>query len=96
MVVPIFNRKIYGDAALGEANMKMIEIARSYNSAVKFPGSGGAVIGLSLDKTNMVRHVIHVFVGNCHPECCPWIRKTAYLHSFILLSCNYIYRINVR
>lgn len=43
-------RKIYGDAALGEANLKMIRIAEKYGSAAKFPGSGGAVIGLCLDE----------------------------------------------
>ncbi|CAB4000848.1 glucuronokinase 1-like [Paramuricea clavata] len=43
-------RKIYGDAALGESNLRMIEIARQSGSAVKFPGSGGAVIGLCLDE----------------------------------------------
>ena len=43
-------RKIYGDAALGELNLRMIEIARQFGSAVKFSGSGGAVIGLCLDE----------------------------------------------
>ncbi|XP_028400045.1 glucuronokinase 1-like isoform X2 [Dendronephthya gigantea] len=42
-------RKIYGDSALGESNLRMVEIARQFGSAVKFPGSGGAVIGLCLD-----------------------------------------------
>ena len=45
---------IYGDAALGEANLQMINIARKHGSAVKFPGSGGAVIGLCLDKEKQV------------------------------------------
>jgi glucuronokinase len=39
-------RKIYGDDAIGEKNLQMIEIARSHGAPVKFPGSGGAVIGM--------------------------------------------------
>lgn len=39
-------RKIYGDACLGAKNLQMIELCRRYNCAVKFPGSGGAVLGL--------------------------------------------------
>jgi glucuronokinase len=47
-------REIYGDAAVGEANLQMVNIARKHGSAVKFPGSGGAVIGLCLDKEKQV------------------------------------------
>lgn len=32
----------------------MVELAREFGSAVKFPGSGGAVIGLCLDSQKMV------------------------------------------
>lgn len=39
-------RKIYGDDAIGEKNLQMIEIARSHGAPVKFPGSGGAVVGM--------------------------------------------------
>ena len=39
-------RKIYGDSAIGEKNLQMIEIARSLGAPVKFPGSGGAVFGI--------------------------------------------------
>ncbi|XP_023931055.1 glucuronokinase 1-like, partial [Lingula anatina] len=53
-------RQIFGDAALGEANLRMVEIARQFGSAVKFPGSGGAVIGLCLDK-NKVTDMITAF-----------------------------------
>ncbi|XP_062506583.1 uncharacterized protein LOC134183132 [Corticium candelabrum] len=42
-------RKVYGDKALGSRNLEMIEVARKHGSAAKFPGSGGAVIGLCLD-----------------------------------------------
>ena len=47
-------REIYGDPALGEANLQMVNIARKHGSAVKFPGSGGAVIGLCLDQEKQV------------------------------------------
>ena len=39
-------RKLYGDACLGVKNLQMIEICRRCQCAVKFPGSGGAVLGL--------------------------------------------------
>jgi len=39
-------RKIYGDACLGAKNLQMVELCRRCNCAVKFPGSGGAVLGL--------------------------------------------------
>ena len=32
-------RSLYGDAALGEKNLKMIEIARKHGAHAKFPGS---------------------------------------------------------
>ncbi|CAH1796088.1 unnamed protein product [Owenia fusiformis] len=46
-------RKIYGDASLGAGNLRMIQIAREHGSAVKFPGSGGATVGLCLDQSKM-------------------------------------------
>ena len=39
-------RRIYGDDVIGERNLQMIEIARCHGAPVKFPGSGGAVIGM--------------------------------------------------
>ncbi|OZJ02792.1 hypothetical protein BZG36_04418 [Bifiguratus adelaidae] len=39
-------RAIFGDAALGKDNLRMVEIGNAYNCAAKFSGSGGAVIGL--------------------------------------------------
>ncbi|RXG60477.1 putative glucuronokinase 2 [Armadillidium vulgare] len=39
-------RQMYGDAVLGKSNIKMIEIGQKHGVAVKFPGSGGAVLGL--------------------------------------------------
>jgi len=48
-------RKIYGDDAIGKRNLQMIEIARSLGAPVKFPGSGGAVIGMYEDEKEYVR-----------------------------------------
>lgn len=39
-------RKLYGDAVLGRTNLEMIELCRRCGAAAKFPGSGGAVLGL--------------------------------------------------
>jgi hypothetical protein len=39
-------RKLFGDGALGKDNIRMIEIARECGSSGKFPGSGGAILGV--------------------------------------------------
>mmetsp|Transcript_30139 Transcript_30139/g.84930 ORF Transcript_30139/g.84930 Transcript_30139/m.84930 type:complete len:639 (-) Transcript_30139:115-2031(-) len=39
-------RDIYGDACLGESNIRMVEVAQAEGVPVKFPGSGGAVVGM--------------------------------------------------
>eukprot|EP00668_Euglena_longa_P013970 GGOE01017925.1.p1 GENE.GGOE01017925.1~~GGOE01017925.1.p1 ORF type:complete len:469 (+),score=131.15 GGOE01017925.1:475-1881(+) len=39
-------RQMFGHACLGRANLEMVAIGRKHGAAVKFPGSGGAVIGL--------------------------------------------------
>lgn len=39
-------RRLYGDKCLGANNLKMIKIAQDHGAAAKFPGSGGAVLGL--------------------------------------------------
>jgi len=39
-------RQLYGDAALGHHNLEMIEIARAAGLPAKFPGSGGAIVGI--------------------------------------------------
>lgn len=39
-------RETYGDSVVGASNLRMIELARQYNCAAKFPGSGGAVVGM--------------------------------------------------
>ncbi|XP_078685466.1 uncharacterized protein LOC144918487 [Branchiostoma floridae x Branchiostoma belcheri] len=48
-------RKIYGDAAVGRKNLQMVDIARQHGSAVKFCGSGGAVVGLCSDQNNLIQ-----------------------------------------
>jgi glucuronokinase len=42
-------RSIYGDKVIGEDSLLMIEIARNLGAPAKFPGSGGAVIGMYED-----------------------------------------------
>ena len=42
----IGRRQMFGDDALGEINIKMVEVARSVGAASKFTGSGGAVVAL--------------------------------------------------
>jgi len=39
-------RQIYGDGLIGERNLRMIQIARAIGVPAKFPGSGGAVVGV--------------------------------------------------
>lgn len=53
-------RKTYGDAVVGAANLKMIEIARKHNCAAKFPGSGGAIVGMwnGEDSASMIQDLI--------------------------------------
>ncbi|XP_061781525.1 glucuronokinase with putative uridyl pyrophosphorylase isoform X3 [Nerophis lumbriciformis] len=47
-------RSVYSDECLGLGNLKMVELAKQFGSAVKLPGSGGAVFGLCLDPTKLV------------------------------------------
>ncbi|XP_029964462.1 uncharacterized protein LOC115400605 [Salarias fasciatus] len=47
-------RSVYTDECLGPGNLKMVELARQSGSAVKLPGSGGAVVGLCLDQDKLV------------------------------------------
>ncbi|KAM3296334.1 hypothetical protein ACQJBY_038585 [Aegilops geniculata] len=42
-------RQMFGNDALGELNIKMVEVARSVGAASKFTGSGGAVVALCPD-----------------------------------------------
>uniref|UniRef100_A0A667YPV0 Glucuronokinase with putative uridyl pyrophosphorylase n=1 Tax=Myripristis murdjan TaxID=586833 RepID=A0A667YPV0_9TELE len=48
-------RSVYTDDCLGPGNLKMVQLARQFGSAVKLPGSGGAVVGLCLDQERLVR-----------------------------------------
>ena len=41
-------RELYGDGALGAQMLKLVSIAQSHGVPVKFPGSGGAVVGLRI------------------------------------------------
>ena len=46
-------RKLYGDACLGAANLEMIQIARNHGASAKFPGSGGAIVGLAREAEDL-------------------------------------------
>ena len=39
-------RALFGTPALGKDNIRMVEIAREVGASAKFPGSGGAVVGV--------------------------------------------------
>jgi glucuronokinase len=43
-------RRIYGDKALGEANLEMVDIGRRFGCPAKFSGSGGAIVGIYRDE----------------------------------------------
>lgn len=40
---------MFGDAALGDLNIEMVEVARRVGAASKFTGSGGAVVAFCPD-----------------------------------------------
>jgi len=44
-------RILYGDACLGDDNLKMISIAKEHGASAKFSGSGGAIVGLLLEES---------------------------------------------
>jgi len=48
-------RRMYGDECLGPTNLRMIELARSLGLPAKFPGSGGAIVGLCLDEDQFAK-----------------------------------------
>lgn len=69
-------RALYGDGALGAANLRMISIAQKHGVPAKFPGSGGAVLGLWVGDAPMraLRHELEkngcVFARlRAAPEC---------------------------
>ena len=43
-------RQPYRDKAIGEENLRLIELAQSFGLPAKFPGSGGAIVGICLDQ----------------------------------------------
>uniref|UniRef100_A0A8C1CB42 Glucuronokinase with putative uridyl pyrophosphorylase n=2 Tax=Cyprinus carpio TaxID=7962 RepID=A0A8C1CB42_CYPCA len=47
-------RSVYSDDCLGPGSLKMVQLARQFGSAVKLPGSGGAVVGLCMDTERLV------------------------------------------
>ena len=47
-------RSIYTDDCLGALNLEMVDIARSHGSSAKFPGSGGAVVGLCSNEQSLM------------------------------------------
>lgn len=47
-------RSVYTDDCLGPGNLKMVQLARQFGSAVKLPGSGGAVVGLCMDQERLM------------------------------------------
>lgn len=46
---------MFGDDALGDLNIKMVEVARKVGAASKFTGSGGAVIAFCPDGLSQVK-----------------------------------------
>ena len=46
-------RKTYGEAAIGQKMLKLIDIAHKHGASAKFPGSGGAVVGLCRDPSKL-------------------------------------------
>ena len=38
-------RRVVGDKGLGQSNLELISVGRDLKAPIKFPGSGGAVIG---------------------------------------------------
>lgn len=46
---------MFGDNALGDLNIKMVEVARKVGAASKFTGSGGAVVAFCPDGPSQAR-----------------------------------------
>ncbi|KAI5442252.1 glucuronokinase 1 [Lathyrus oleraceus] len=55
-------RLMFGDDALGDVNIKMVEIARKVGAASKFTGSGGAVVAYCPEGTSQVK----LLEDECH------------------------------
>ncbi len=54
-------RRLYGEEAIGPQNLEMIEIARRHGLPAKFPGSGGAIVGIYQDdgQVEAARKALH-------------------------------------
>ncbi|KAH9603898.1 hypothetical protein KSS87_017982 [Heliosperma pusillum] len=50
-------RKMFGDEALGDMNIKMVQVARDVGAASKFTGSGGAVVAYCPDGSEQVKRL---------------------------------------
>lgn len=53
---------MFGDDALGDVNIKMVEIARKVGAASKFTGSGGAVVAYCPEGASQVK----LLEDECH------------------------------
>ena len=62
-------RSLYGDEVIGKDNLQMISIAQKHNSAAKFSGSGGAIVGLCREpaKFSSVREELQAAGFVCVP-----------------------------
>ena len=47
-------REIYKDECIGEKMLEAVEVARRFSSSAKFPGSGGAIVGLCYEANKIV------------------------------------------
>ena len=65
-------RELYGDIAIGAGNLRMIEIAQRHGVPAKFPGSGGAVVGLCVDDEAVMVAMQHELEANG----CVFVRVT--------------------
>jgi glucuronokinase len=52
-------RDIYGDECLGTDNLRMKSIADSFDCPAKFPGSGGAMVGMCLHGDAKMKELKH-------------------------------------
>lgn len=59
---------MFGDDALGEMNIRMVEVTRSVGAAAKFTGSGGAVVAFcprGEDQCNKLQEACHNVGFSC-------------------------------
>jgi glucuronokinase len=46
-------RRLYGDGVIGEDMLRMKAVADAHGAPAKFPGSGGAMVGMCQDKAQL-------------------------------------------